>query len=89
MTFDINSFKLHLQDVSQHVEQDYTEPIRLDNTRAQLSIQEAYEQGYRAALMETPLPYGSVQTQSNQLNRRWNSSQSGIGNARPRGPASC
>ena len=52
MTFDINSFKLHLQDVSQHIEQDYTEPIRLDNTRAQLSIQEAYRAGYRQALNE-------------------------------------
>ena len=52
MAFDINSFKSHLQDVSNHIEQDYTEPVRLDKTREQLSLEEAYKQGYRDALNE-------------------------------------
>ena len=52
MSFDLNSFKKYLKGAAKHVEQDYTEPVRLEDTRQHESIREAYEAGYRQALNE-------------------------------------
>ena len=65
MSFYINEFKQHLQDLSKHAEKEYTEPV--GHAKSSESLTETYKRTYRTNLSQGLYEQGGIGAQQPNL----------------------